>query len=142
MPSLSPEPSACPLRRGSTARISASRTKADSLAKELSNQLRRKVVAVQKKEFPKLRKEYGKVAGDLLWESDIEVAVGGAGNRYITFTGGVFAANKNKADFQGELSNVLKQYRFKQANYKWYEYDDEYTYYSMSPPSDDELVTF
>jgi hypothetical protein len=30
--------------------------------------------------------------------------------------------------------------KFKRTNYKWYDYDDEYTYYSMETKADGELV--
>jgi len=58
---------------------------------------------MQTKEFPILRKEYGKIIANKMWENDIEVTTIGTGRRYINFSGGIFAANKNKKEFQTQV---------------------------------------
>lgn len=110
--------------------------------KNLSKTLKSKVIQVQIKYFPLLRAKYAKVVGKKLWENDIEVFANGRGRRYINFTGGIFAANKNKKDFQEQIHEVLKMFRFKQSRYRWYEGEDEYTYYTIYEGKDSELVTF
>ena len=77
---------------------------------------------------PKLRKRYVKVLGDKLWEDDIQVKASG---KIITFIGGIFAANRNKKEFQEKLGDTLKELGFKQVRYKFIEHDDEYTYYDL-----------
>lgn len=110
--------------------------------KNLGKKLKSKVSRIQIKEFPNLRKQYAKIVAEKMWENDIEVSANGTGRKYINFTGGVFAANKNKKDFQTQVQEVLKMFRFKQARYRWYKGESEYTYYTIYKGKDSELVTF
>jgi hypothetical protein len=114
----------------------------DTEIKTLGNKLKSKVSKIQIREFPNLRKQYAKIVANKMWENDIEVYANGTGKRYINFTGGVFAANKNKKDFQIQVREVLKMFRFKQSRYRWYKGEDEYTYYTMYEGKDSEPVTF
>ncbi len=108
----------------------------------LAKQLKSKVSNLQIKEFPKLRKEYASIVAKKMWENDIEVFTSGAGNGYINFTGGIFAANKNKQDFQNQLNEILTMFRFNQSRYRWYKGADEYTYWTVYEGKDSELVNF
>ena len=110
--------------------------------KDLGKKLKSKVSQIQIREFPNLRKQYAKIVANKMWENDIEVYANGTGKKYINFTGGVFAANKNKKDFQIQVQEILKIFRFKQARYRWYKGEDEYTYYTMYEGKDSEPVTF
>lgn len=114
----------------------------DAEIKKNGKTLKTKVVALQKSEFPKLRKSYGDFIKKQLWADNIEASTKGSGSSTLEFIGATFANNKNKQDTQKTLSEILTQLRFKRVNYKWYQYDDEYTYYTMSTPEDGELVTF
>jgi hypothetical protein len=107
----------------------------------LGKKLRAKVEACQQKEFPVLRREYARFAKKVLWEDNIEVSIGGNGNRTLELVGGLFASNRNIKQTQETLGEQFKMFRFKRINYKWSEYDDEYTYYSLETPSDKELYT-
>jgi len=108
----------------------------------LGKNLKSKVSRIQVREFPNLRKQYAKIVAKKMWENDIEVSANGTGKRYINFSGGVFAANKNKKDFQTQVQEVLNMFRFNQARYRWYKGESEYTYYTMYEGKDSELVTF
>lgn len=108
--------------------------------KELGEKLETKVKKIQVSEFPKLRKAYGKIVAKKLWVENIDVEVFGNNSKTIQFTGGIFANNKNKQETQETLSEMLNFLRFKKANYKWYEYDDEYTYYDLDSKNDNEIV--
>jgi hypothetical protein len=101
--------------------------------------LQSNVVRLQKSEFPKIRKNFGEVSDELMWENNMEVRAFGNGYSIIEFTAGMFANNKNKKDAQAMLSENLHLFRFKQSRYKWYEHDDEYTYYTMKSKADGEL---
>ncbi|MBK7342492.1 MAG: hypothetical protein IPJ06_04910 [Saprospiraceae bacterium] len=107
---------------------------------KLGLSFKRKVVGVQKSEFPKLRKNYSEILKQKLWEENIEVKAKGSGYTTLEFEGGIFANNKNKQDTQQTLSEILNLLRFKRINYKWYEYDDEYTYYTLKTGQDHDLV--
>lgn len=110
--------------------------------KNLGKKLKTKVSRIQVREFPNLRKQYAKIVANKMWENDIEVSANGTGKRYINFSGGVFAANKNKKEFQTQVQEVLNMFRFKQARYRWYKGESEYTYYTIYEGKDSELVTF
>lgn len=114
----------------------------DPEIQKLAKQLKPKVANMQVKEFPKLRKEYANIVAKKMWENDIEVTANGTNNKYINFSGGIFAANKNKQDFQNEVHEVLKMFRFNQSRYRWYKGADEYTYWTIYEGKDSDLVTF
>jgi len=107
--------------------------------KSLGEKLKSRVEKIQVAEFPKLRKAYGKIVDKKLWEQNIEVETLGNSSKTIQFTGAIFANNKNKQDTQETLSELLNLLRFKKVNYKWYEYDDEYTYYELDTAKDSEI---
>lgn len=108
--------------------------------KNIGQQLESKVKQLQIKEFPIMRKEYGDLIGKKLWEHDIEVNVGGQSYNTIEFIGGIFAANKNIKETHVTLIEMLETLRFDRANYKWYEYDSNYTYYKIDSHSDGDIV--
>ncbi len=110
--------------------------------KKLGQNLKKKVINIQIKEFPNLRDQYSKIVSKKMWEYDINVRANGSGKKYINFTGGLFAANKNKKDFQNQLEEMLNIFRFKQSRYRWYKGADEYTYYTIYSGKDSDLVTF
>lgn len=114
----------------------------DKEIQKLTKDLKNRVIRLQRSEFPKMRANYAKIFGEKLWRENIKVRANGTGKRYINFTGGLFASNANKEDFQKTISEGLRLYRFKQSRYRWYEGDDEYTYWEMETKSDSELVTF
>lgn len=109
---------------------------------KLAEQIKDKVVNIQIKEFPIMRKRYAKIIADKMWEHDIYIKSSGKNNTVLECTGGIFAANKNIKEFQINLQEALKMFRFKQTRYRWYKGDNEYTYYDMEVPSDKELVSF
>ena len=78
--------------------------------------------------YSTLRKNYINSQRRNLWENDIDV--NGSGTT-ITFTAGMFAANKNISSFHDMVGPALRLLKFKQVRYKWYKGDDEYTYYDL-----------
>lgn len=106
---------------------------------KLANELKKLVSRTQVKELPQIRKNYIDIARKKLWENNIEVSGGGKGNTVINLTGGSFFNNKNKAEVQGTLSSILQEFRFKRSNYRAYDGQDEYTYYTIESPDDGEM---
>jgi|GEM_PF-1119626 len=107
---------------------------------KLTDQLTKKVITSQQKNFPKLRKAYYEFVKEKLWENDVDVNLSGSGNTTLKFTGHYFAANKNIKDTQEALHEMLTYLRFKQTQYRWYKGEDEYTYYTIESPKDNEIV--
>lgn len=114
----------------------------DPEIQKLAKQLKTKVANIQVREFPKLRKEYANIVSNKMWENDIEVTANGTNSKYINFSGGIFAANKNKKDFQNEVHEVLKMFRFNQSRYRWYKGENEHTYWIIYEGEDSDLVIF
>lgn len=112
----------------------------DSGIKSLLNQFEKKVSQLQVSEFPKIRKAFASILADTMWENNITVVAGGTGNKTITFTGGIYANNKNISDSHSIIEENLKTLRFTRANYKWYKYDEEYSYFDIKSPSDDKVI--
>ena len=104
--------------------------------KEKSKKLKKELISLQVKIFPKYRKLYTAEVKRKLWEQNIDVSIQG---KSITFTGGTFANNKNKQDFYDVIYTTLEKYRFSRINLKWYRYDDEYTYWTLKTPKDSEI---
>lgn len=112
----------------------------DRATKKLAGDLAAKQKAKQVKVFPQLRKAYAAFGKETMWESDIKVTSPGPSYATIEFTGAAFAANRNIKQAQEKLSEMLHLLRFKRVNYKWYAYDDEYTYYTLDTKKDGDLT--
>ena len=110
--------------------ISENRNNKNKEIRRLSNKLKNKLITLQKREFPKLRKRYVNVASEKLWEEDVYIHSSGRNNTYINFTGGIFASNKNIKNYQEKLYDILAKLKFKKSKYRWYKGGD-YTYYEL-----------
>jgi len=114
----------------------------DEENKKLADQLQKKVITRQRNEFPVMRKNYTKVAAENLWESNIYMTTSGSNNSILNLSGGLFANNKNIAETQKTLLDILTQFRFKEIRYRWYKEADEFTYYKLETPKDSDPVEF
>lgn len=108
----------------------------------LASELERKASAFQTQEFPLIRKNYAELVAKTLWESNVEVETLGASHKTIQFTGGILANNANKADMHATVNEMLITLRFTKANYKWFEYDDRFTYYPIESVPDADVIFF
>jgi len=100
--------------------------------------LEKKLKSHQKKVFPILRKKYILYAKELLWQNDVNV---NGTNTTINFIGYYFASNRNIQDTYDILYSMLKQLRFKRANFKFSEYG-EYTFYKINSVSDENIINY
>lgn len=107
--------------------------------KKAAIQFKARVSALQKKEFPKMRKSYADLVGATMWEHNIKVATLWNSNSTIELVWGIFANNKNVKESYLLLSDMLKALRFDRVNFKWYKYDDEYNYYDIESSPDDKV---
>ncbi len=120
--------------------INEGKSSTDATAKAMANELEQKVSALQVSEFPKMRSAYADLVGKTVWEDNITVQVLGGSNKTIELVGGAFANNKNIAKVQGQLLDSFKLFRFTRVNYKWYKYDEDYTYFSIESLPDSKVV--
>jgi hypothetical protein len=118
--------------------IDEAKTYDDPTVKQLVPQMQNALVKVQTKEFPAIRQAYTKLIKTVSWENDIDVSVSG---RTVTFTGALFASHKNIETIETSVESILKILRFNRVTYKWYAYDDHYTYYDLDTPSDAAIIS-
>jgi len=107
--------------------------------KKLALSLERKTSALQKREFPKMRKAYVGLVDKKMWEYNIDVYSKWSLNWTIELVWGIFANNKNKLDTYNTLKSMLQLLRFDRANFKWYKYDNDYTYWDIGSLADSKV---
>jgi len=120
--------------------IEEARGLGDSEIDSLATQLEQKVSALQSKEFPEMRKAYADILSKNFWEFDIDVKTSGTAHSTIELVGGTFAANRNIGEMHAQLKEMMYLLRFDRANYKWYTYDRDYTYFDFDSPLDTEVI--
>lgn len=103
---------------------------------KIKRELKQKLIAYRVKNYPLARKAWAQSAKNRLWSQDIDVSYNG---RTITFTGAVFASNSGIKEVYDNIKDALCQLHFKRCNFKWYKYDDEYTYYTINSSEDNEV---
>lgn len=102
-----------------------------------SKDLERRLVKLQKSQFPKIRKEYTALVKKSMWEHNVDVSTSGT---TIIFTAGMFVSNAEIKGFNDVIFSTLAALRFKQVRYQWYE-GSEYQYYKIAVPQDGEPVS-
>ena len=111
----------------------------DDSIKILTKTLERKLIRLQKRNYPQARLAYQKMLKRKLWENDIYVSISGSANTTLNFVVGVFAANKNKKDMQESITKILSSLRFKKTTYRWYKGAEEFTYYTIKSENDSDV---
>ena len=124
-------------------RIEEGENSDDIDVQNLTEELKNKVVEIQIKEFPKLRKLYLKYAKQLVatveTDTNIKMSLDGSDNGYINFTGEVFMLESSVKILHQTIESGLIDFRFRQARYKKYEGDKGYIYYDLNSPYDKEI---
>ncbi len=108
--------------------------------KKLQQEYIRLLKAFQSDAFPRLRRQAVQKWREKLWANDVKVRVAGSRSDRVTFTAGIFAANRNKQAAHDGVLEVLKLLRFKRDTYEWYR-GSESSYWDLEPPSDDVIAT-
>jgi hypothetical protein len=95
----------------------------DKVLKPKVDTLETKIVQIQTKEFPELRKAYAESKKEVLGTQQINIATSGPKNDTLTFTGALFASEKSKDAFLGNIKPIIQDLRFKKVVYKWSDKD-------------------
>ncbi len=119
----------------------------DSLNLDAEGQKKRQrfkelLVRKQAEMFPVLRDAYGPAMRSQLWEADGSARTLGAGYRTVEFVSAAFARNANIKQIHAEMFENLLMLRFTRAQYKWFDQASEFSYYTLEPPKDTDLVTW
>jgi len=120
--------------------VNDSEAHASEEVQKLSSRLKSELIKTQKKEYPLMRSRFSTYLDKTLWEDDIDVAISGSNKTTLTLTGGTFASNANIKEYQTTLYEIFTLLRFQRIQYKWYEYDEKYTYYTLEVANDGELI--
>ena len=110
--------------------------------KALREGFTKKLRATQRRVLPVLRDKYGPALRARLWEADGKAKTVGQGYRTVELIAAAFAANRNIKTIYETLYPSLMRLRFTRAQFRWYDGADEYQYYTLKPPSDDDIVTW
>lgn len=113
--------------------IASAEARENPAVKKKAAELKRRVSQFQVREFPKMRRAWVKAADQTMWESNVDVTVGGRAAQNLTLVGDLFASNRNIKQTQEALTGVLHQLRFKRVNYKWIRSEEEYVLHSEDP---------
>lgn len=105
--------------------------------KEKATLLNKELTPYQKKTFPLMRKKYGKISADTMWEHDVYIDVSGNNQQIINMTSYIFSANKNIKNIEETTRSMLNSLRFKEVRFRSYKGEDEYTSYKI--PSEDDI---
>lgn len=103
---------------------------------------RKMVVDKQVQMLPALRDAYGPAMRKELWIADGSARTIGQGYRTVEFVSVAFARNAHIQQIHDEMREILLMLRFTRAQYRWFEQASEYSYYSMEPPNDSDLVAW
>lgn len=95
-----------------------------------------KLIALQKKVFPQIRKTYGSVVQQKGWEHNIEGRTFGDGFRILELSSFYFADNGNIKQVMETFLPIVQELRFKEIRFKWSKGADEYQVYKIDPLSD------
>lgn len=102
--------------------------------------LRRELGRRQAAILPALRDALGPILRKQLWIENGSARTIGAGFRTVEFVAAAFASNRNIQSIQEEMHGLLMEMRFTTARYRWFEQQQDYTYYTMKPPADGDVV--
>ncbi len=128
------------LLQPSKALVKAAEKSEDVSVKKALNKYREASSKAQVKNFPKIREKQKEILRNIMWEHDIEVSISGKKKEILTFTGVMFAKNKNIKEFHQNIAESVRLSRVKEVHYKWTKYDDEHSYYEIKSPPDSELL--
>jgi len=102
--------------------------------------LRSALVRRQRQAFPLMRDRMGAILDKKLWIADGSARTFGKRDTGIDFVSGTYAANANiQRDYEA-FRPTLVRLRFKRAQYRWYKDADEYNYYKIESPFDDDVA--
>lgn len=98
------------------------------------------IVKKQSQMLPAMRDAYGPAMRQELWEADGSAKTFGNGFKTVEFVSAAFARNANIKKINDQMYEMLMALRFTRAQYKWFSGATEYSYYTLYPPKDTNLV--
>lgn len=125
--------------KSNTALYNEARTNNDKQIKQQRDVLKKKIVQVQKRDFPVLRNEYVESKKEALDQQHIAIGVSGDHKDVLTFEGDVFQPEKVQKDFMKNIYGIVNDLRFKKVIYKWSDQANGFADYPIDSKNDTEI---
>ncbi|MCE7068248.1 hypothetical protein [Dyadobacter sp. CY326] len=123
--------------KSNTALYKEVKSSKDKTIKPQADLLGKKILSVQAKEFPDLRKAYAASKKEVLAQQKIDIATSGPKHDTLTFVGELFASEKSKDAFLNNIKPIIQDLRFKKVVYKWS--DKDFSEHKVRANKDDEI---
>ncbi len=109
--------------------------------KQAAQNLKTKASKIQAVEFPRLRKEYGKLVDWTMWEYDVDAESLWVWNSKLELRGNYILPNSNKKEVYWILREMLLLLRFDRLQFRWHKLDDNIEYFDLDSFADTLVVS-
>lgn len=111
----------------------------DKQVKEQSNILKDKIIKVQTKQFPELRKSYVQSKEAVLKQENIQIASSGNRNEILVFTSEKFEPKQSQKSFLKNINEIVYDLKFTKVIFKWSADNKDSKEYKISSKTDSEI---
>jgi hypothetical protein len=111
----------------------------DKQVKEQSNVLKEKIIQIQMKQFPQLRKSYVLSKEAVLKQENIQIALSGNRNEMLVFTSEKFEPKQSQKSFLKNINEIVHQLKFTKVIFKWSADNQDSREYKISSKTDMEI---
>jgi hypothetical protein len=101
--------------------------------------MKRKMVQVQRRDFPELRTAYVESKKEALSEQHVTIGLAGNHQEVLTFEGKMFEPKQVQEDFMKNIYGIVSDLRFKKVVYKWSEAPEGRHNYEIRSKGDAEI---
>ncbi|MCE6990138.1 hypothetical protein [Dyadobacter sp. CY323] len=99
-------------------------------------ELKKKMVKVQGREFPELRNAYVESKKEVLATQHIDIALSGDHKDVLMISGEMFEAKKSQKAFTNNIQEIVNDLRFKKIVYKWSDEKNAFADYKIDSKND------
>lgn len=101
--------------------------------------MKKKMMQVQRRDFPELRTAYVESKKEALNEQHVSIGLAGEHQEVLTFEGKMFEPKQVQEDFMKNIYGIVNDLRFKKVVYKWSDAPDGRHNYEIRSKSDTEI---
>ncbi|KAA6439262.1 hypothetical protein FEM33_13380 [Dyadobacter flavalbus] len=111
----------------------------DKQVKEQSNILKDKIIQIQTKQFPELRKSYIQSKEAVLKQENIQIASTGNRNEILVFTSEKFEPKQSQKSFLKNINEIVHDLKFTKVIFRWSPDNKDSKEYKISLKNDSEI---
>ncbi|GGB81409.1 hypothetical protein [Dyadobacter sediminis] len=111
----------------------------DKQVKEQGNILKNKIIEIQTKQFPELRKSYVQSKESILKQENIQIANAGNRNEILVFTSEKFEPKASQKSFLKNINEIVHDLKFTKVIFKWSPDGKDSREYKISSKNDSEI---